>query len=100
MFQVEVDRGLLEGEGYWIVQALQDAKLVSSGGDKAGRQGRRRLCEQYSGDGRKTATQKDDLASESVRSCERAKKLCPAPFRLRQALLWCLWAATRLSVQC
>ena len=71
----EVDRGLLEGEGYWIVQALQDAKLVSSGGEarRAVKEGGVYLNNIRATD-EKQRLKKDDLASESVLVMRKGKK--------------------------
>ena len=71
----EVDRGLLEGEGYWIVQALQDAKLVSSGGEarRAVKEGGVYVNNIRATD-EKQRLKKDDLASESVLVMRKGKK--------------------------
>lgn len=71
----EVERGKLDGDGYWIVEALQEAGLVSSGGE-----GRRAVKDGgvYVNNIRATDEKQrlstSDLASETVMVLRKGKK--------------------------
>ena len=71
----EVERGKLDGEGYWIVEALQEAGLVSSGGE-----GRRAVKEggvyvnNIRATDEKQRLSSSDLASETVMVLRKGKK--------------------------
>jgi tyrosyl-tRNA synthetase len=71
----EVPRDVLEGEGYWIVQALQDAKLVNSGGEarRAVKEGGVYVNNIRASDEKQRLTS-SDLASESVMVIRKGKK--------------------------
>ena len=71
----EVSRDQLEGEGYWIVQALQDAKLVNSGGEarRAVKEGGVYVNNIRASDEKQRLTS-SDLASESVMVMRKGKK--------------------------
>ena len=71
----DVDRGLLSGEGYWIVDALQSAGLVSSGGEarRAIKDGGVYLNNIRVGDEKQRLTDAD-LASETVMVLRKGKR--------------------------
>ncbi len=71
----EVERGLLSGEGYWIVDALQAAGLASSGGEarRAIKDGGVYLNNVRVGDEKQRLTE-SDLASETVMVLRKGKR--------------------------
>ncbi len=71
----DVDRGKLAGEGYWIVEALQDAGLVASGGEarRAIKEGGVYLNNVRASDEQQRLTTAD-LASETVLVLRRGKR--------------------------
>ena len=68
-------RDVLEGEGYWIVQALQDAKLANSGGEarRAVKEGGVYVNNIRASDEKQRLTSAD-LASETVMVIRKGKK--------------------------
>jgi tyrosyl-tRNA synthetase len=71
----ELDRGLLGGEGYWIVEAMQAAGLASSGGDarRAIKDGGVYLNNVRLADESRRLTE-SDLASETVLILRKGKR--------------------------